>query len=1179
MYNEHYIKKITKILFTFTLLFSAPVSAQFSEGIELNRRTENPQDMEVGDMDNDGWMDIVIFHSTQDKVGWFKNLGNGQYATQEYIGDIINAHGIELSDINQDGYLDVLAANSTDVVVFLNQGDGTFSAAVPLLSQLNFRFRMSDIDGDGDDDIFLASSNPNGIYLYENTGGNFTILDTIANALTSLKEFRLADLDGDNIKDLMVCSNFNNVVAWYKNLGGGSFGSQQIISNTQSAPNAMNFGDIDNDGDIDVLTGSENSQNILWYENDGTGSFGAAQIVSSASFGTKEICVADLDGDDFPEVISNSRIGSSVRISIYKYSAGSGFTYQSDVTDKFSGLRIIAEDMDNDGDKDIVSIDESVWRVTLNLNDGNGQFGADQYFSVHGRLSQGRFVDVDVDGDLDILAYNSERVFWLENLGNGNYGAIFHYLAAPFEDGFSASVRDVLMEDFNNDGIPDLILSGSVSGSSNPTVFFYPGLGDGTVGPYQSVTTDQEFAVELAAADFDNDGWLDLLVGSAHEVAWYRNMGHANFSSKQSLGAAIWGRSVFAADIDNDGLIDALYASEQDNAVYWCKNNGAGFGPAVLIASGNQSPNGIYVADLDGDNDNDLIVASRADNKISWYENLGNGNFGSENIVSDSMSGAFDVWAEDFDLDGDKDLVAVGINDKLSWFENLGGANFGPKQIISTLSIGDEGVNVGDYDNDGDMDILQVNFSYNSIRVLENFNISEMQIKGRLFVDENQNALYDTLEAVIPQLSIQTTPPAAYSYSYPDGRYFMLFNGQMGTYQIEAQIPLYWTTSTPSSYSVVVDTNFTSVDDLNFGFYPDTIVDTIEVAFVGGFPRCNDMVSYWLDIENIGTTSPSGIIDIQLDDSLTFVSASLAPDSITGQHLYWSYDSLDYFETMQIRLEVLMPDFNSMGDSILSSATVVSDTMGTMTFTTTDTLGQVVVCAYDPNDKTALPAGIGNEGYIWPAPHKIDYLIRFQNTGNDTAKTVVIRDQLDEYLEWNSLHPIAGSHPYRVERTLDGEVSFIFEDIMLPDSNVNEPASNGFILYSIGVKPNLPMGTVVENTAYIYFDMNPPVITNTKVHTFDTLTLTNSLAELDDFRNILIYPNPFDGSLTIRMEDMHSPYRVEVYDLAGRCRYRSLTTSEKQVQLDLQQLSKGLYLIEIKNEIGEVLLVRKVIRQ
>jgi len=137
--------------------------------------------------------------------------------------------------------------------------------------------------------------------------------------------------------------------------------------------------------------------------------------------------------------------------------------------------------------------------------------------------------------------------------------------------------------------------------------------------------------------------------------------------------------------------------------------------------------------------------------------------------------------------------------------------------------------------------------------------------------------------------------------------------------------------------------------------------------------------------------------------------------------------------------------------------------------------------AYDPNDKQGWPLGYGPNRFIEEG-QPLDYLIRFQNTGTDTAFTVVVLDTLAEWLDPASIAPGASSHAYQFALSGQGILSFRFENILLPDSNVNEAASHGFVKFRVKQRDAVPLGTAITNRAAIYFDFNAPVITNETQH-------------------------------------------------------------------------------------------------
>jgi uncharacterized repeat protein (TIGR01451 family) len=147
-----------------------------------------------------------------------------------------------------------------------------------------------------------------------------------------------------------------------------------------------------------------------------------------------------------------------------------------------------------------------------------------------------------------------------------------------------------------------------------------------------------------------------------------------------------------------------------------------------------------------------------------------------------------------------------------------------------------------------------------------------------------------------------------------------------------------------------------------------------------------------------------------------------------------------------------------------------------------DTDCQPNIGSYDPNDKTGYPNGYCAAHFIEPN-QDIEYRIRFQNTGTDTAFTVVVTDTLPPSLDPATVQPGASSHPYFFELLGNGVVQFTFPDIMLPDSNVNEPGSHGFVRFSVAQDADNPNGTVIANQAGIVFDFNDPVYTNFYTHT------------------------------------------------------------------------------------------------
>ncbi len=252
---------------------------------------------------------------------------------------------------------------------------------------------------------------------------------------------------------------------------------------------------------------------------------------------------------------------------------------------------------------------------------------------------------------------------------------------------------------------------------------------------------------------------------------------------------------------------------------------------------------------------------------------------------------------------------------------------------------------------------------------------------------------------------------------------------------------------------------------------------------------------------------------------------------------------------------------------------------------TTTTLASDILCmenigAYDPNDKSALPTGYGTKHYL-KAGEEIHYLIRFQNTGTDTAFTVVIRDELSPWLDMTSLRRGNSSHNHRLDIQGDRTLVFSFDNILLPDSSANQAASNGFVDFFIRTKEDTPLETRLENKAAIYFDFNEPVITNTVFHTIgenfvEVATWVND--QLNPGMNWKVFPNPASGPVVLELDQAPAGSKILVLtDQHGR-EVRRITFDGNRLSLT-EPLPAGWYALRLLDAGGRLMGSGKLIAQ
>ncbi len=202
---------------------------------------------------------------------------------------------------------------------------------------------------------------------------------------------------------------------------------------------------------------------------------------------------------------------------------------------------------------------------------------------------------------------------------------------------------------------------------------------------------------------------------------------------------------------------------------------------------------------------------------------------------------------------------------------------------------------------------------------------------------------------------------------------------------------------------------------------------------------------------------------------------------------------------------------------------------------------------------------------------KLNYTIRFQNTGNDTANLVVIVDSLDiNNLDVNSFKFVSSSHDIKYDLdSKTGELKFTFADIKLVDSLTNEEGSMGYLKFQIDTKTGLAENTEVKNKAYIYFDFNPAVETNEVLNTLvSTIPADPTAIKEIKLSNSKVYPNPFTDKAVISFDNAkNSNYTLKILNIAGQL-IRTEISKGNEATVNRNEMKAGMYFytIETKNK-------------
>ena len=324
-------------------------------------------------------------------------------------------------------------------------------------------------------------------------------------------------------------------------------------------------------------------------------------------------------------------------------------------------------------------------------------------------------------------------------------------------------------------------------------------------------------------------------------------------------------------------------------------------------------------------------------------------------------------------------------------------------------------------------------------------------------------------------------------------------------------------------------------------------------------------------------TSGPITLTVTFDPILQFALAEPAPSSISGNVLTWELPPISSYAPLTIHIDYTVPANVGLIGTILSSTATVSNTLAEETLENNSTTHlRTITAAYDPNDKVATTSsGTSSTSYFLDLDEWIDYTIRFQNTGNDTAFTVVITDTLPSTLNPASIQMGAGSHPFTWELKGAGILEFTFDNILLPDSNVNEPASNGFVGFRIRPRTPLMVGEQITNIANIYFDFNPPVITEPSVLVAEFSTGVERPTSQN--RSLIAYTSP-DGSMLHLATPGTIQLQVMLRDMNGRIVLDQGLQHDAAV-LNVSSITSGIYVAEVHTSDGALLRTKVLIHQ
>jgi uncharacterized protein (TIGR03437 family) len=665
--------------------FAAPVTLLS----EMASESQALHAIELRDLNGDGRLDLLAtYRANNGRL--LVALGNGSggfgaptsYALNQFPSDLV------VADFNNDGKLDVAALNfQPGVLVLLNNGAGGLGtpSTVNLPSGFNsaLRFGASDFNQDGKADLAVLGGSSEFIVLLGNGTGGFT-LQPVSNALFSAQALSLGDFNGDGRNDVLLAS-VGGLQLW-PGKGDGSF--DRPVDYRFPFGNNGTFilaEDFSGDGRKDIVLPSGSA--VRYVKARGDGRFDLPRnyypgILTGDSALT--MTTGDYNRDGRPDVYllgvadSSGPVGLVVMLSNGgEFAAPRGYPFApatEGVSDNFGTLA--SGDLNRDGLSD-VAVARGRHSVEVLLGRGRGEFGPARVFTVGQTPQYPSLRDLDKDGDLDIVVVNQE---------SGTLSILLNDERADFQvrSNITTSVASSVnpntysLDDFNNDGSPDLLVKGRTDGLAL-------WLNDGT-GNFREAQTGIAANFQtpwFVTGDFNSDSNADVAIVSQstefscaaplRQPALLFGDGRGGFSAPRGLELDEQPLRLFAADLNLDGRTDLLFSSlgtcvSGSGLRAMLASGGGNFVAPIKVDNANPDLALPTIGDVNGDGRPDIVLKAQGAPRLIL--NQGDGTFVAAMDLPRSRAEGRAV-INDFNQDGAPDLAF--LSEELVVMLNRGG--------------------------------------------------------------------------------------------------------------------------------------------------------------------------------------------------------------------------------------------------------------------------------------------------------------------------------------------------------------------------------------------------------------------------------------------------------------------------------------------------------------------------
>ena len=557
-----------------------------------------PFDFAVKDVNADGNVDLVTVARTSTDGTVSVRLGNGAggFTGTSTVSTGVMPFGMLVQDMNSDGKPDLLLASPANqtsgsrgvVSVRLGDGAGTFAGGTSTeVAHLPGRLVTGDFNADGRVDFATVNwdgfSSPSivSVRFGNGSGGYSGVLEWPIGQVPgdTAPTLAVADVTGDGVPDLITaCNPFvaatksYNTAGMYLSIRAGK-GGQNFAGDFQVASgqgehyssvgavgdiNDATLADLNQDQKLDLLLSHVASNNVGVKLNTGNGFVALPDVPLPPGSYNRTIAAGDVNNDGYMDFVTanagaNQPV-SGMTASVRMGNGQGGFTGNTEVALGGNPYQIYLQDVNNDGNLDLLATIYYYPGIVVKLGDGLGAFSAGVTLSGAGNQVSLKIVDLNNDGFLDVVAIDTEQGSIRRFLGDGT-GTFANgtVLATPGVAIGSAS------GDLNGDGNVDIVVASTLRNGLPGPLKTYLGNGTGGFGSSQTSTTAEAYGNELTLVDLDGDGILDVALGSVNAtLTTYSGNRAGGFTYKTTVPVSAYVTRIVACDINGDGAVDLL---------------------------------------------------------------------------------------------------------------------------------------------------------------------------------------------------------------------------------------------------------------------------------------------------------------------------------------------------------------------------------------------------------------------------------------------------------------------------------------------------------------------------------------------------------------------------------------------------------------------------------------------